>query len=193
MMKIELENLLKLTPHKSKFKIEGTSFPCSMKEREGNVNMNVRISNIAKKDMILLKCPDNQPDFFNENYQKVCDYVILLPDAGMKKLAIVFCELKKNQNCKNIMMAVRQLRCSIPLLDYIISGLKCHAEIGTSDRAITRHYAIFFEKRNRTIDKQATHSFNRLKQSHGSPIRCKGMKINVFIGKEEISLRQLMR
>lgn len=189
-MEKELAGLLNSESSKSKFKIEGTSFPCSLEEKEND--MIVQISHCTdNRDVVVLKCPDNHPDFFKEIYQKICDYVILLPERGGEELAIIFCELKKSETSKNYVTAKKQLKCSIPMLDYIVSGLRHHKGIISEQTNIKRSYAVFFERENSAMDKQVGHASKLEKQTRKDCIEYEGIQINVFIGRKEISLRQL--
>ena len=70
----------------------------------------------------------------HKDIHKGCDYVIIT--RYKNRNAIIFCELKSN----NRKGAKKQLYCSIPFVDYLISLLKIH--FGEDIRRFERHFVI---------------------------------------------------
>ena len=75
----------------------------------------------------------------HKDIHKGCDYIIIT--RYKNKNAIIFCELKSN----NIAGAKKQLFCSVPFIDYLISLLKTHQDIDIG--GFERHFVIFSSSR----------------------------------------------
>lgn len=115
---------------------------------EETKQMKLTINNLPQNS-IYIKLPMNQDGFFNKdskNYTKICDYLIFVPISVNKKYALVYCELKKNLSIKEEENSKQQIKSTIPLVKYIMSGLEVHHEL---DISIKEHNVIIYENRGR--------------------------------------------
>ena len=87
------------------------------KEKIMTVNLNGLPDNA-----VVIKCPKNQGGYFNSQWTKICDYIILAPNN--EHLDVCFCELKNNTGREAY--AATQIKHTKPLLHYILAGLKTH-------------------------------------------------------------------
>ncbi len=87
---------------------------------------------------------DNHQGFLNKHkngYTQICDYLIFVPNGEV--IDLVFCELKQTlndiNNIDNIKRPIKQLKSTIPLVEYILSAIKIHHK---KEKKIKQHYVI---------------------------------------------------
>ncbi len=132
--------------------------------KESQANMKVSITNLPQGG-IIIKVPQNATSSImidaGEDYNKSCDYLILLPDNN--HIHAYFIELKKSlHHDKNGVprQACQQILSTIPMLDYLCSMIKIHFE---KTKDIQMHFTVIAEKYSEKLDKQGVKPSNHLK------------------------------
>ncbi|MDE0510725.1 MAG: hypothetical protein OXI88_02925 [Gammaproteobacteria bacterium] len=120
---------------------------------DDNSGMEVRITKPAN-DWLVINIPDNHHLGMVDkgNWRKTCDKLILV--AGRNQVDVYFIEMKKTlrPNQEDIPEdAFMQILCTIPTLDYLVSMVKNYFQ---EQYGIKQHYAVIYEKRTATLDKQ---------------------------------------
>ena len=87
-----------------------------------------------------------------KDYDKFCDYLIFVPHNGC--IDVYFIEMKTTLNFDIDGVpdvACKQILCSIPTLDYLISMVKIHFG---KEQKINKHFIVIAEKISKRLDKQ---------------------------------------
>jgi len=152
-----LENLLL----KDKFEVGEIANAGQATLGEKVTEMEVSLTELPA-NAIVIKCPPNQDGYFNSacGYTKICDYIVLNHISKQDVMQVLFIELKKTvRNCNGCLKkrcglcnAKQQIKSTVPLLYYIIAGLKIHfkEKLQLAKTIKERHYLIWAARKSPT-------------------------------------------
>ena len=142
--------------------------------------MKVTLDNIPSSSLIL-KVNENEPYslMVNDCLKKSCDFLIFNPSNNKKHLDVYLIEMKETQKNDNKQEAKRQIICTIPTIDYLLSMVReverYNSNNKKSIKKVKKHCIIIFEQLHNRIDKQPLRKTSMTYESDY------GQRFNIFI------------
>jgi len=113
---------------------------------------------------VAIKCPRSSAGYFNpdsRSYTKICDYIVLSHVPEQDAMQSVLIELKKTVTSYNLGYAKKQIKSTLPLLDYMLGEIdKCFKE---TLQLAKRVYLIWTTRRR--LSKRKTYAWSNRSKS----------------------------
>ena len=162
----------------------------SLRERDSNVNMTLRIENVPKTVVVVRFDDGHRREIFEsgKGYQfgYRCDYLIL--EESDTEYTAIFVELKKNfEDLENESWSEKkgekQLRWSLPCLKYLLSVFETDTYSLSHDKKLTARYFLIAKSPNPWFRKRRNRGHFISEEYAGIPIH--------YSTKDKIKLKEL--